>query len=85
MDRLFPPFFTAPDHLRFWVDRHPGVLDKMGMLEQKARLLVAKGDKIAAEKVCRWNDAHSRVNVHALNQGNVAASVRCTIAKPAPR
>ena len=24
MDHLFPPLFTAPDHLRFWVDRHPG-------------------------------------------------------------
>ena len=24
MDHLFPPFFTALDHLRFWVDRHPG-------------------------------------------------------------
>ena len=23
MDHLFPPFFTTPDHLRFWVDRHP--------------------------------------------------------------
>ena len=20
---FFPPFLTAPDHLRFWVDRHP--------------------------------------------------------------
>ena len=25
MDHLFSPFLTAPDHLRFWVDRHPGV------------------------------------------------------------
>ena len=22
-ERLFPPFCTAPDHLRVWVDRHP--------------------------------------------------------------
>jgi len=25
MDHLFQPFFTAPDHLRIWVDRHPVV------------------------------------------------------------
>ena len=25
MDHLFSPLFTAPDHLRFWVDGHPGL------------------------------------------------------------
>ena len=83
-----PPFFTVPDHLRFWVDHHP-VLQHWARAESPflsartwamsrrfSRLLVAvgRGDSAVAAMKAQLFPALSKAMVHEFMTTQSAVS-----------